>query len=73
MWKVLMAILADQLTFYAEKYHLLPDHHFGGCLGCTTTDAMHLLTYKILEYHHASTKKSDISASVYYIVIVRRR
>ena len=47
MWKVLTAILADQLTYYAEKYQLLPQHHFGGRPGRTTTDAMHLLTYKI--------------------------
>jgi hypothetical protein len=47
MWKVLMAILANQLTYYAEKHQLLPKHHFGGRPGRTTTDAMHLLTYKI--------------------------
>jgi Reverse transcriptase (RNA-dependent DNA polymerase) len=47
MWKVLTAILAEQLTFFAEKHQLLPSHHFGGCPGRTTTDAMHLLTYKI--------------------------
>jgi ribonuclease HI len=47
LWKVLTAILAEQLTFVAEKHRLLPDHHFGGRPGRTTTDAMHLLTYKI--------------------------
>jgi ribonuclease HI len=47
MWKVLTAILAEQLTFFAEKHRLLPDHHFGGRLGRTTMDAMHLLTYRI--------------------------
>ena len=47
MWKVLTAILANQLTHFAEKHRLLPDHHFGGRPGRTTTDAMHLLTYKI--------------------------
>jgi hypothetical protein len=30
MWKVLTAILANQLTHYAEKHQLLPKHHFGG-------------------------------------------
>ena len=47
LWKVLIAILAKQLTFVAEKYQLLPSHHFSGHPGCTTTDAMHLLTHKI--------------------------
>jgi ribonuclease HI len=47
IWKVLTAILAEQLTFLAEKHQLLPSHHFGGRPGRTTTDAMHLLTYKI--------------------------
>ena len=47
MWKILMAIVADQLTYYSEKHNLLPDCHFGGRLGCTTTDALHLLTHQI--------------------------
>ena len=47
LWKVLTAILAKQLSYFAEKHHLLPNHHFGGRPGRTTTDAMHLLTYKI--------------------------
>ncbi|KAH9979615.1 hypothetical protein BJV74DRAFT_749504, partial [Russula compacta] len=28
MWKVLTAIVVDQITFYSEKYQLLPAHHF---------------------------------------------
>ena len=47
MWKVLMAIVADQLTYYSEKHDLLPDCHFRGRLGCTTMDALHLLTHWI--------------------------
>jgi hypothetical protein len=47
MWKVLTAVIADQLTFYNEKYQLLPAHHFSGRLGHTTADAVHLLVYKI--------------------------
>ena len=47
MWKVLTAIVADQITFLTEKHHLLPKNHFGGCPGRTTTDAMHLLTLRI--------------------------
>src|SRR6266850_4038723 len=47
MWKVLMAIVAEQITYYTEKYQLLPSHHFGGRPGRTTTDAMHLLAHRI--------------------------
>jgi hypothetical protein len=47
MWKVLAGIAAEHLTHYTEKYHLLPDLHFGGRPGHTTTDAIHLLTYRI--------------------------
>jgi hypothetical protein len=47
LWKVLTVILTGQLTYFAEKYQLLLSHHFGGRPGRTTTDAMHLLTYKI--------------------------
>jgi hypothetical protein len=47
LWKVLTAILAEQLMFFAEKYQLLPSHHFGGRPGHTTMDTMHLLTYNI--------------------------
>lgn len=47
MWKVLAAIVAEQLTYYSEKYNLLPATHFGGRPGRTTTDAVHLLVHKI--------------------------
>jgi hypothetical protein len=47
MWKVLTAIIAEQLTFVTEKHQLLPARHFGGRPGHTTTDAMHLLTHEI--------------------------
>ena len=47
MWKVLAAIVADQLTYYSERYNLLPSHHFGGRPGRSTTDVVHLLIHKI--------------------------
>ena len=47
LWKVLAAVVADQLTYINEKHHLLPAHHFGGRPGRTTTDAVHLVTHKI--------------------------
>ena len=47
MWKVITAIVADQITFLSEDHQLLPKHHFGGQPGRTTMDAMHLLALRI--------------------------
>lgn len=47
MWKVLTGIVAEQLSYLAEKHQLLPANHFGGRPGRTTTDAMHLLANTI--------------------------
>ena len=47
MWKVLTAVVADQLTFAMERHQLLPANHFRGRPGHTTTDAMHLLANTI--------------------------
>ena len=61
LWKVLTAILAEQLTFFAEKYQLLPSNHFGGCPGCTTTDAMHILTHRI----KSAWRKGQVAAVLF--------
>jgi hypothetical protein len=53
MWKVLTAIVADHLTFVTEMHHLLLANHFGGRLGRTTMDAMHLLVNTIKASWHA--------------------
>ena len=47
MWKVITAIVANRITFYTEKYQLLPANHFGGRPGRTTSDAIHMLTNSI--------------------------
>ena len=47
MGKLLTAIVSEQLTNYTEKYSLLPPTHFGGRPGRMTTDALHMLLYKI--------------------------
>jgi len=47
MWKVLSALVADQITFLTECHQLLPINHLGGRPGRTTTDAMHLLALRI--------------------------
>lgn len=58
MGKLLTAIIAEQLTYYTEKYELLPPMHFGGRPGRTTTDALHALTYRIKD---AWRKKQVVS------------
>ena len=45
--KVLTAVLAEQLMFFAEQHQLLPPNHFGGRKGRNATDAVQLLTHKI--------------------------
>ena len=45
--KVLTATVAEDVPFMIEKNMLLPDTHFGGRPGCTTTDTIHYLVYKI--------------------------
>jgi ribonuclease HI/endonuclease/exonuclease/phosphatase family metal-dependent hydrolase len=45
--KVLTAIVADILSQLVEKHRILPNTHFGGRPGRTTTDAIHYLTHKI--------------------------
>ena len=58
MAKVLTSIIAEQLTFYSEKYQLLPPQHYGGRPARTTTDAIHMLVYKIKD---AWRKKKVVS------------
>lgn len=45
--KVLSAIVAKQLIFYAEKFDLLPPNYFGGRASRTVSDAVHLLVHCI--------------------------
>ena len=45
--KVLTAIVAEDVAHLVEKNALLPDTHFGGRPGRTTTDAIHYLVDKI--------------------------
>jgi hypothetical protein len=42
--KILSACIATHLTSLATTHDWLPDHHFGGWAGRTTTDTLHLLT-----------------------------
>ena len=45
--KVLSAIIAEQMMYYAEKHNLLPPNHFGGRAKRNATDAVHLLVHHI--------------------------
>ena len=45
--KVLTAIVAEDVAHLVEKNTLLPDTHFGGRPGRTTTDAIHYLVGKV--------------------------
>ena len=56
MWKVIMAIVANHITYYTEKYQLLPANHFGGRPSRTTSDAIHVLINKI----KAAWRKQDV-------------
>ena len=47
MSKILSSCVTDVLEYQAERLQLLPNHHFGGRAGRTTTDSLHLLTKKI--------------------------
>jgi len=41
--KLLTALVAERTTSILERHNLLPDTHFGGRPGRTTTDSLHLL------------------------------
>jgi hypothetical protein len=43
MCKLLTAIIAEQVTLLMEHHNLLPNMHFGGRPGRTTTDSLHIL------------------------------
>ena len=47
MWKILMVVVAEQLSHITKAHQLLPVNHFGGRLGHMTTDALHLLMHRI--------------------------
>ena len=46
MAKVLTALIADNVSQLVEQHRLLPNTHFGGRPGRTTTDAIHYLVHK---------------------------
>jgi hypothetical protein len=44
MAKILSSCIADDLTYIAEEHNLLPPTHFGGHLGRSIVNSLHLLT-----------------------------
>ena len=59
--KALMAAIAEQLTYYTEKHALLPQTHFGGRPGRTTTDALLMLAYGIKD----SWRKGQVTSVLF--------
>jgi hypothetical protein len=47
MVKLLTAVVAEMMMYYAEEHSLLPANHFGGRKRRTATDAVHLLVSDI--------------------------
>jgi hypothetical protein len=43
MAKILSSCVADEIAYLVETHKMLPATHFGGLLGCTTMDFIHLL------------------------------
>jgi hypothetical protein len=74
MVKILSSCVADDLIYVAERHNLLATIHFGGRLGCSTTDSLHLLT-KFITDAWASKEKYvsmlflDIKAAFPSVVI----
>jgi hypothetical protein len=50
--KLLTALVADQMTYLLEHHNLLPDTHFGGRPGQSTTDSLHLLEATVKDAWH---------------------
>ena len=44
MAKILSSCVADEISYLAETYEMLPPTHFGGRPGCTTVDSIHLFS-----------------------------
>ena len=59
--KVLESVIAEMISYLTEKFHLIPEHHFGGRPGRTTEDAMMILTENI----HAAWKKKEIYSVIF--------
>ena len=42
--KVMASVVKDKIQYHTERLQLLPQMHFSGRPGCTTTDSLHTLT-----------------------------
>ena len=59
--KLLLSIVAEDLTHMCDFYGLLPDNHFSGRPGRCTTDAMHLLAHRI----KAAWRRRNVAAVLF--------
>lgn len=64
MGKILSSCVTDVLEYQAKRLQLLPNHHFGGRAGRTTTDSLHLLTKKIRDAWRAKKVASVLFLDV---------
>jgi hypothetical protein len=64
MAKLVTAIVASDLSHLVEAHNLLPNTHFGGRPGRTTTDALHFLTHRIKEAWRANKVASILFLDV---------
>ena len=64
MGKLLSSCVTDILEFQVEKLGLLPNLHFGGCAGRTTTDSLHLITKTVRDAWRAKKVASILFLDV---------
>ena len=64
MGKLLSSCVTDVLEFQAEKLGLLPNTHFGGRAGRTTTDSLHFITKTIRDAWRAKKVASILFLDV---------
>ena len=73
--KILSSIVSEDLVHLAETHHLLPDNHFGGCSGRSTTDSVMLTIHWTFEKWRKGLVVSglflDISGAFSNAVIAR--
>jgi len=62
--KVVTALVATDISFLVENYHLIPKTHFGGRPGKSTIDVLHYLSHRIKE----AWRKKEV-ASVLFLDI----
>jgi hypothetical protein len=58
--KVLESIIANHISYLCESFNLIPKHHFGGCPGRTTEDALIIQSKSI----HQAWKDGNVFSAI---------